>query len=221
LSHGGDHDAPKIILICDGHHKLLHQGLLVITGYAPDHLVFKRDGRLLVDGRSAAELEAGDALREQTRMQRDAEPRAREHELTTQRNVGDSHALVRHGRNQHATRNRFDDVVKLEHAKQALMQLGFKARAARSAVEAACAHVGAGADVATIVKAALQQQRSQSAEPDDKACNIVADAKQALRQLGYPSSIADAAVASASAHVGDEVDLPTLIKEALQRCGGS
>jgi Holliday junction resolvasome RuvABC DNA-binding subunit len=49
----------------------------------------------------------------------------------------------------------------------------------------------------------------------------VTEAKQALRQLGYPSVIADAAVTSASAHVGTNVDLPTLIKEALRRCGSA
>ena len=140
---GGDHDEQNLTLICAGHHTLLHDGLLVITGRAPDQLVFKRDGRMLVDARSAAELEVGNTLRERARGQH--------------RTVDEAHAIARHARNQPARTSRFEDVVVREHAKQALMQLGFKARAARAAVEAACAHVGADADVASIVKAALQR----------------------------------------------------------------
>jgi Holliday junction resolvasome RuvABC DNA-binding subunit len=109
--------------------------------------------------------------------------------------------------------------VKLEHAKQALMQLDFKAKAARAAVDAACAHVGADADIPTIVKTALQLARQSTMRGKAVGSSHVADAKQALRQLGYRSAIAAAAVESAHAHVGADADLPTLIKAALQRCG--
>jgi Holliday junction resolvasome RuvABC DNA-binding subunit len=142
--------------------------------------------------------------------------------------------------------NRFDDVVKLEHVKQALMQLRFKARAARAAAEAACAHGGSGADVGTIVTVALELERQRTAhegraprvpaervmahdaentdvaarevERFDVATQNAADAKQALVQLGYPPTVAAAAVHSARAHVGVDTDLATLIKESHRRC---
>jgi Holliday junction resolvasome RuvABC DNA-binding subunit len=44
-------------------------------------------------------------------------------------------------------KSRFAEVSKLEHAKQALRQLGYTARTARAALEQASAHVGADADV--------------------------------------------------------------------------
>jgi len=110
--------------------------------------------------------------------------------------------------------------VKLEHAKQALMQLGFKARAARAVLEEACAHVGADADIPTLVKAALDLSR-RSAPREDSSIDVSAQAKQALVQLGYPSAVAAAAVQAACAHVGTNIALPLLIKEALRRCGGS
>jgi hypothetical protein len=61
-SRGGDHDPTNIVLICDGHHKLLHDGLLVITGRAPDQLLFKRDGKPLIDARATSELDAAHRL---------------------------------------------------------------------------------------------------------------------------------------------------------------
>jgi Holliday junction resolvasome RuvABC DNA-binding subunit len=225
---GGGHDPENLILICDGHHKLLHDGLLVITGRAPDALTFMRNGKLLVDARSSTELAAGSTLREE----------AKQAALDSSRTS--------------SARSRFDDVVKIEHVKQALMQLRFKARAARAAAEAACAHVGADADVGTLVKAALdidRQRCARSGEPvgDERQRSArggepggdgrraassasghasalqsvdqnVADAKQALVQLGYPSTVAAAAVQAARAHVGARCDLASLIYEALRRC---
>jgi hypothetical protein len=203
-SRGGDHDPSNLVLICDGHHKVLHEGLLVIRGRAPDQLTFIRDGKRLVDARCATPADACCAT-----------PVDGEH-------TAQSHAIARHVGAGAANRNRFDDVVKLEHAKQALMQLGFKARAARAAVDAACADLGTDADVSSIVKAALQRRPTAEAEDHDSDRRDpvdLADAKQALRQLGYPRVIADAAVERARAHLGIESDLSTLIKEALRRCG--
>jgi Holliday junction resolvasome RuvABC DNA-binding subunit len=96
------------------------------------------------------------------------------------------------------------------------MQLGFKARAARAALDEACAHVGTDADIPTLVKAVLDttRQPATSEEPTD----LDTEAKQALVQLGYPSGVAAAAVIAARAHVGTGVELQVLIKEALRRC---
>jgi Holliday junction resolvasome RuvABC DNA-binding subunit len=177
---------------------VLHQGLLTITGRAPDELTFVRDGKQLVDARSTIERNATELLRADTNATRDA------------RSTSASAA----------NRSRFDDVVKLEHAKQALMQLGFKARAARAALDAACAYVGADADVAMLVKTVLDQQRADLGRPTS-ADDLLVDAEQALSQLGYSRAVARAAVEAASAHVGATAELATLIKEALRRCGSS
>jgi Holliday junction resolvasome RuvABC DNA-binding subunit len=204
LCDGGDHDPENLVLICDGHHKVLHAGLLTITGRAPDQLTFVRDGKRLVDTRSTTEHKANETLRADTEHSRND---------TAKHSACAARMPKRH---------RFDDVVKLEHAKQALMQLGFKARAASAALNAARAHVGDDADVAMLVKAVLDQRR-----PDfDPACsnsktNSRDDATQALTQLGYSRPIASAAVEAASAHVGACAELATLIREALRRCGSS
>ena len=121
------------------------------------------------------------------------------------------------------TRNRFADVAKLEHAKQALRQLGLSARAARAALEQASGHVDVNADVAKLVQTAFELSRShaptvtETATPetvDDDATRTMAT--QALVQLGYPRPVATSAVNAACVHVGTG-DLATLIKEALQR----
>jgi Holliday junction resolvasome RuvABC DNA-binding subunit len=186
---GGTHDEWSLCLLCSGHHKLHHEGILSISGRAPDELVFIRDGKRLVDARSDAEASAVAAL--------------------------PSTAA--------APSNRFAEVTKLEHAKQALRQLGFKARAARAALEQATAHVGTDADVAQLVHAALQLSRPDAPEVTAAATRDTVGgdemtklATQALVQLGYPRPIAINAVNAANAHVGGG-DLVTLIKEALRR----
>ena len=40
-SEGGGHELWQITLLCDGHHVLLHEGVIAIRGTAPDHLVFE------------------------------------------------------------------------------------------------------------------------------------------------------------------------------------
>jgi Holliday junction resolvasome RuvABC DNA-binding subunit len=198
LSRGGDHDASNIVLICDGHHKLLHDGLLKITGRAPDELIFVRDGKRLVDARSSVEISAADALRQAAKRSDDAM------RCDTRKKPP----------------SRFEDVVKLEHAKQALMQLGFKARAARVALGAAAAHVGTDADVATLIKVVLELQRDGDLDSRSRTQDgLRDDAAKALVQLGYTQAIATTAVHAASAHVGATDDVGTLIKEALRRCG--
>lgn len=176
---GGGHDPSNMIVLCSGHHMLHHEGLLSITGRAPDELSFARNGNPLADSRSASELAASFVV-----------PRADK-------------------------RSRLDDVVTLEHAKQALMQLGFKAGAARRALDEVRVHVGGEADVATLVQAVLARTRSSD---DDRCADDFALAKQALLQLGYSAGIAAAAVEAARSDVGSGADLEAVIREALRRC---
>jgi Holliday junction resolvasome RuvABC DNA-binding subunit len=200
LSHGGDHDPENIVLLCDGHHKLLHSGLLTITGRAPGALAFMRDGKRLGDTRSSLAVEADRTVREL------AQP---------------SDAGSTASRRGSSTRSRFDNVVTFEHAKQALMGLGFRARAARAALEEVCAHVGADADVAVLVKAVLDRQRSVQAARPTSTNDMQRDAIEAIATLGYTRSLAAAAVAAASAHAGADADLAGLIRDALRRCGSA
>lgn len=186
-AHGGGHEAWNLIVLCNGHHTLLHDGVLSITGHAPDALVFMRDGKRLVDARAPEELRAAQGLRA-------AKPK---------------------------TRSRFDDVVRFEEAKQALKQLGFKAREAKQALEEACAHVGTGADVATLVEKVLSMNRATNSPDELDDADITVLAKRALVQSGYPVPVAANAVDAAGAHVGTDADLPTLITEAFRRCTGT
>ncbi len=185
----------NLVVLCSGHHALHHDGLLAISGRAPDQLTFVRDGKPLADSRSADERSAAQALREQAGEQR--------------RNHGGP------GR----TRSRFDDVVKLEHAKQALMQLGYKSRAAGKALEDVSAHVGADADIATLVRAVLARDRSHDSTPADE--DVFPLAKKALVRLGYPAAIAAQALEVVRARVGANADLQAVIRQALRDCGES
>ncbi len=186
-AHGGGHDDWNVILLCDGHHKLLHEGVITIAGRAPDALVFTREGEPLVDARTPAELRGAETLRDKSRGKR---------------------------------ASRFDEVVNLEHARQALEQLGYKRRAARRALEEARAHVGTDADVQTLVKTVLALESERTVEDDEGELGMDALARQALVQSGFAQSLASKAVASARAELGASIDLATLIREALQRCRG-
>jgi hypothetical protein len=179
---GGDHDASNLIVLCSGHHMLHHDGLIIISGRAPDQLQFVRDGKPLIDSRAGTEWS------------------------TDEQGADDS---VR-------TRSRFGDVVKLEYAKQALMQLGYKGRGARKALEEISSHVGADAEVASLVEAVLARDRGASDTSNDE--DVFALAKQALVQLGYPASIARRAIESARGNMSSASDLQAVLKEALRRC---
>jgi hypothetical protein len=178
--HGGQHTESNVIVLCDGHHKLLHDGVVSISGRAPDQLVFARDGRPVVDAYAVAEQATTSELRAAS------------------------------------TTSRFDDVVKLERAKQALLQLGFKPRAARRALETARTHVGRDADIPELVQAVLAMNRDAAIDDDD--AGIPTLAKRALVQSGYSTAVAARAVEAALTHVGLNASVETVIMEAFRRC---
>jgi Holliday junction resolvasome RuvABC DNA-binding subunit len=192
---GGDHDPSRLLVLCSGHHKLHHSGVLVIRGRAQDHLVFVRDGKPLVDARSPVEQRAARNLREQERVG-EAGERARPRDK----------------------RRTFGDVVTLQTAKRALMDLGYKPRAATKALEQVSAHVDAGADVATLVQAVLARGSAAADTVADGEDDTLTLAKQAVIQLGYTAAVANAAIHRARAHVDAEADLPTVIKAVLRFC---
>ena len=183
--HGGSHDEWNLVLLCDGHHKQLHDGLVTITGRAPDDLVFVRDGRQLIDSRAPVAMASASPAR----------PRA-----STTRS------------------SRFAEVVTLAEAKQALQELGYKSRAAQRALEQVRAHVGTNADVSALVRAVLDLDRAEQAKSAVCDESVGTLATRALVQAGFSAAIAEQAVARASAHVGTETDIPTFLKEALRHC---
>jgi hypothetical protein len=145
-SHGGTHDVWNLIVLCDGHHRLLHDGFLKITGRAPDSLVFERNG---IPMRAAGDVPELLHTRPTSRDQ----ALARENQRAT-------HAVAKHAtsskrRHDVAALPADDDDVAL--ARAALCQLNFTAREATSAVEIACAHVGAEAELGVLIKEALRQ----------------------------------------------------------------
>ena len=176
--HGGTHDPWNLLVLCSGHHTLHHDGLLSITGRAPDELRFERDGRRLVDPRSTEERDATSTLHaiakhsrfedvatlEQAKAalvqlgykRRDAG--ALVHEVTA--HVGASasvEVLVKAVLSRSAQQTEQvagDDVFLL--AERAITQLGFTSAAARVAVAKASAHVGTAPALDELIKLALR-----------------------------------------------------------------
>jgi len=185
---GGDHDPSNLLVLCSGHHQLLHDGRLSISGRAPDALHFERDGKPLSDAPVAVD-----------------------------------HAKTRSGANDapsttsvdpKSKTTRFDDVVTFEQAKRALVDLGYKARAAHQALLQVRAHVAADTNVASLVKAVLACAATEPIDDDDN----IKLATKALTKLGYAPKVAKAAVDVGGAFVGADADLEILIREALRRC---
>ncbi|HEU4613504.1 MAG TPA: HNH endonuclease, partial [Kofleriaceae bacterium] len=160
---GGTHDPENLIVLCSGHHMLLHDRLLTITGRAPDELTFTRDGKPLVDPRSAdgkllvdprsadgkplVDRRSAEEVAACEPIRRSARGAAR---------AGADSSSPRDGR----ARTSYGDVVMRTEAKVALRQLGYKAAAAKEAVDRACAALEQPADVAAIVSKALQLDRA-------------------------------------------------------------
>ena len=193
---GGSHDASNLLVLCDGHHKQLHEGLVAISGRAPDELVFARDGKRLNDSRAPSEQQAVAQLRQ---LALTPSPTARRPGLapTTSpcaRRPGLAPAPSPLARVAAGAATRFDEAVELEAAKQALRQLGYKTRDARRALAQARAHVGTGADVPTLVRAVLDMARRASQAQcavDESTASL---ATQALRQAGFSATLARHAV---------------------------
>ena len=126
---GGGHEPWNLIVLCGGHHRLRHEGALMITGRAPDNVVFERNGRRLLSGASFANLVP--ALSSATSQKSEAHHRA----LKTSSIAS----------------------AKVVDATTALTQMGYKSSIAKRAVERACAHVGATAELPDLIREALRR----------------------------------------------------------------
>jgi Holliday junction resolvasome RuvABC DNA-binding subunit len=181
-----------LIVLCSGHHKLVHEELITITGTAPDQIAFTRDGIAIADRAPAAAMSEVADLRATARAER--------------------------------AQSQYASVATLIQAKTALRNLGYTARAAKDALDRACAQVGAGADVETLVKTALNLDRRAVNDPVIGRNELDQNkrmARQALVQAGFTGALAQQAVDSAVVSLGPEAELVALIKEALRHCRAS
>jgi hypothetical protein len=132
-SHGGTHDPSNLVVLCDGHHRVLHDGFLKISGRAPDQLVFERNGNELVGKPD------GHALRKHAEgVPRHSNGRAVKKAMAAPNLNEDSPVVL---------------------ARAALRQMGFKAAVAAGAVETACAHVGIDLELSLLIKESLRYCR--------------------------------------------------------------
>lgn len=168
---------------------MLHDGILSITGRAPDGLVFTRDGKRLVDPRAdrfvapidappsplpptarnrfadVAKLEsAKQALGQLAFSARAARAALEEASAHVDANADVAQLVqVAFERSRHqVSKSATHEAVgdeAMKFATQALVQLGYPSAVASSAVNAARAHVGTG-DLATLIKQALQRTNS-------------------------------------------------------------
>jgi len=187
---GGTHDEWSLVLLCSGHHKLHHEGILSITGRAPDELVFIRDGMRLVDARSRVEACAVDTVRSTSA------PRARNRFADVAKLEYAKQALRQLGFTARAARAALAQASAHVDTDADVSQL---VRATLELSRPDAPEVTAVATRDTVGEGEMTKL-----------------AMQALVQLGYPRPVATSAVNAASAHV-DGGDLATLIKEALRR----
>ena len=154
-AHGGGNETSNLAVLCSGHHRLLHDGLIRITGDANRELAFTRDGKLLADAAAAPTSPAmsppvsspvsstvsppvSSAIRTVPVVRArpapsspDAEPRSKE-------------------------TSRFAEVERRTLAAAALQQAGFKSSIAKRAVSIAQTRVAPGAELEALIREALR-----------------------------------------------------------------
>jgi len=127
-AHGGSNETSNLAVLCSGHHRLLHDGVISATGDANKEITFTRGGKVLAD--SLVTLPS-------LRPTPSAAPST---SSTTAPTVT----------------TRFADVERRTLAKAALQQAGFKAAIAKRAVSIAEARIAAGAGLEAMIREALR-----------------------------------------------------------------
>lgn len=146
-AHGGGNATSNLSVLCSGHHRLLHEGLLSVTGDADHALTFVRDGKVLVDARAprslactvstapdasaatAIESSDDDVERREDRLASPSGPRS------TRKASAEDHRTL---------------------AKAALTQAGYKASIAKRAVSIAETCIPPSADLIALIREALR-----------------------------------------------------------------
>ena len=129
-AHGGGHETSNLSVLCSGHHRLLHDGLLSVTGDANQDLTFVRDERVTAPQASAYA------------------PAAARHTFAPRQATPSMEVL--------SATSRYADVERRTLAKAALQQAGFTAAIAKRAVSIAENRVPPDADLEAWIREALR-----------------------------------------------------------------
>lgn len=142
VADGGENEPGNLTTLCGAHHGMHHDGVVGISGQAPDALLFSRDGRVLAHVPQPATEDASAADDEPATDEQSApEPTKSAPEPT---------------KSARSALSKFAEVETRTLAKAALQQAGFRAAIAKHAVEVALAHVGTGADLTALIREALR-----------------------------------------------------------------
>jgi hypothetical protein len=160
-AHGGGHETSNLAVLCSGHHRLLHDGVITANGDANSELMFTRDGKVLVD--SAGATRRRPTWRPQLALATSAATLAPAAAPSAPSAVTPSAATSARfpaasasSAARSTATTRCADVERRTLAKAALQQAGFKAVIAKQAVAAAEALVPSGADLETLLREALR-----------------------------------------------------------------
>jgi hypothetical protein len=141
---GGSHEPENLTLLCDGHHRALHDGKLTITGKAPDLVVTWAHDPPAASAAGAARGIASYRNATSTELESFQDSAARPESITP--HVG-----------RECDRNRFELAKLVAEAKQALVQLGFRKPAAHDAVIAALDELGNDATIERLCFEAIRR----------------------------------------------------------------
>ena len=168
-SQGGSHHASNLTCLCDGHHKALHEGKLVLSGSAPNvtvrfandpaipHVethVTARHAEMTSTPHVVTHVSAGHAEMTST-------PHVETHvsaghaEMTSTPHV-ETHVTARHV-GPTSTAGAYSTAVMRAEAKQALQRLGFKPPISKKCVDAALASRPPPATLEQLIRVALKQ----------------------------------------------------------------
>jgi hypothetical protein len=170
-AHGGGNDTSNLAVLCSGHHRLLHAGVLSVTGDADHHLTFVRDGKVLVDERSESLASACDAsvpgragsgapagvaagASAGPPSACAASPAPRNRAAADDRES--AAAAAKSPVQAPSAASRYAEVERRTLAKTALTQAGFKASIAKRAVSLAETRVPPDADLGALLREALR-----------------------------------------------------------------
>ncbi|MEO8840745.1 MAG: HNH endonuclease [Kofleriaceae bacterium] len=214
-SEGGSHDALNLTSLCDGHHKNLHDGKLVLSGTAPNISVrFVHDLRVETPLRAGhvktRHIEPNVATRTIPHVETLAtstlvEPHLTAHVETPARatfvELGESSTDVRTAEIPHVETPARGTHVEARHAEP--MPTG---RAA----------IPRGETSAATSSAHVKARHSEPARSAYSVAVMRAEAKQALQQLGFRSAVARKCVDGALASRPPPATLEQLIRDALK-----
>jgi hypothetical protein len=156
---GGSHDASNLTCLCDGHHKALHEGKLLLSGRAPNVTVrFVHDPRVETPVRPN-HVEMRHIETAPTSQHLIAAPPIPHVETPSDPHVETSAAIPTHVKTRHVETSAYSIAVMRAEAKQALRQLGFLSDVACKCVDAALADRQPPTTLEQLIRAALKHSR--------------------------------------------------------------